>query len=253
MTHLNNLNMLEPFFGRVPREYANNCAEIVEANKEAFDHDIMARLKAEDDQNCILENFNNFKIHNLYLKGKMYFDFRKTSIKNFTKEASETTSDVLKTIQKICTAAEKFGEEFDKSIEESKKLKEKATNQPIQECLKKYFFEKNILSAEEFKVNVTAINAEDCDEVIEELDSPPTFDTDPTSLFYALPSNKVQKCINNNIEGDNILLKLTSFGVALYMDLDDELTDKLRERYIDINTTNLRFLLKCLEEILIIK
>lgn len=242
--------MLEPFFGRVPREYADNCAEVVRKNKENFDRDIMARLNAEDNQNCILENFNSYKIHNLYLKGKTYFDFRKTSIQNFTKEASETTSDVLKTIRKICTATEKFGEEFDKSIEESRKFKKIATNQPVQECLKKYFFEKNILSAEEFKVNVSTINADDCDEIIEELDSPPSFDPDPFSLFYGLPSHKVQNCINDNIERDNILLKLTSFGVALYMDLDDELINKLRMRYIEINTTNLRFLLKCLEEIL---
>lgn len=253
LIHLNNSNMLEPFFGTLIPNSAENCENVIKKNKEIFNRDLMTSLKAEDDQNCILGKFDDFKIHDLYLKGRIYYDYKKTAISNFTNEVSLTTSDLMTIIKGICTARNKFGAEFDSSIQTRETLKDRTANGPFQECMKKYFFEKQILNAEEFNVDVSKINAVDCEEIIDELESPTVLDTDPSALFYGLPSLKSQKCIHENIEREKIVLKMSSFGVALFMELNDELIRKLRERYIDVSTNNLTFMLKCLEEILYVK
>lgn len=250
--YLNKLNLLDPFFGDIPKEYPNYCDSVIKTRKDTFDRDIFARLTAEDDQSCIIEKFNRYKIHNLFLKGKIYVEYRKTAIKNFTKEASESTADILQQIKQICTADKLFGMEFNNSLKHREKSRPAAKNLPIQNCLKKYFFEKKILDATEFEVDVSSIDATDCEEIYNELESAAPDDIEPNSLVYGLPSFRSQKCFFDKLQSENHLLRMASFGVALYMDLNTELIEKLRTRFIETRKLNLTFLLECLEKVMIV-
>lgn len=251
LIYLNNLNMLEPFFGDIPREYPENmnCQNVIRKSKEDFEVDIFARLTAEDNQNCIIDNINRYGIHNLFLKGKIYYEHQKTAVKNFTKEVLETTHDALKAIKEICTADKVYGMDFDKSLKGRKKLRPTSTNSLMQKCMKKYFFGKNILNAEEFGIDVSTLDDMNCELIFDALDAPSPLPIDPNSLFYGLPTLRSQECINDKMQRDNYILKASSFGVAFYMDLSEELIAKLRERFIQTNVTNTKNLLECLEKV----
>jgi hypothetical protein len=250
--YLNDLKILEPFFGEIPQEYprSKNCQNIIGKSQENFNKNIISQLSHEDDQNCIIENFNRYKIHNLYLKGKIYYEHHKTAIKNFTRDASESTADILREIKGICTADKIYGMEFNNSL----KGREKVTkNSSIQNCLQKYFFERKILAPNEFGVDATKIKVNNfCEEIFTELESPAPHDIDPNALIYGLPSHRSQKCFFEKLEIENYLLKIASFGVALNMDLTENLIEKLRRRFIETRVLNFKFLLQCLEKVLII-
>lgn len=246
--------MLEPFFGEISRRFpANkNCESAIKRSKDDFERDIMARLAAHDDQNCILDNFNRYKIHNLFMKGKIYYEHNKTAIKNFTNEAFESTTDLLRDIKKICAASDIYGKEFDESLKSREVSRPSATNQPTQNCLKKYFFEKKFLDSSEFGVDISSIDAIDCEEIWAEFNEFSPYDLDPVALVYGLPTISSQQCFYKKLESENQLMKLASFGVALLNDLNDELIKKLRGRFIETSANNQKFLFECLEKVLIV-
>jgi hypothetical protein len=117
--------------------------------------------------------------------------------------------------------------------------------------LKKYFFDKKFLDAKEFGIDATKIKAINCEEIFAELESPAPHDIDPNGLIYGLPSYRSQKCFFEKLENENYLLKLASFGVALYMDLSEDLVEKLRTRFIEMRVLNLKFLLECLKNVML--
>lgn len=228
------------------------CDKIIKTFDEAYEKDIVARLKAEDDQTCILKLFRDYKIFELFLKGFASHSLNITRVSDFNAEAKETTSDILKAVQAICTAHERYGKMFNDSLESLRNSNEAIVDSSTQLCIKKYYFENRILDPVAYKVDVSEINATDCDLVVMELDksSSNTIEVDESLTFYGLPSAAVQRCSNEKFVDQKVLLKLASFEVAVKLGLTKDQTNKLRSDYVTWMTANVRFLLECLEKLL---
>lgn len=227
------------------------CDKIIKSFDDAYERDIWARLKAADNQTCIIKLFRDYKIFELFLKGFSSHSLNLTKVSDFKAEARETTTDILKAVQASCTAEERFGKMFDESVESLRDDTGSIVDSSSQSCIKKYYFEKGILDAAEFNVDASKINATDCDDIAQELDNSlsNTVAVDESLTFYGLPSASVQRCSNERFVEQKVLLKLASFEVAVKLGLSPLQVRKLRSDYITWMAANVRFLLECLSEL----
>lgn len=248
-SYLKDLKMLEASF-EVPN-FQNDCSEFVNKRKMEYKRDIMERLSPKDNQECVFKLIDEYKIQLLYMKGLTFFNYNMTSASDYFSETSESTTDLLNAVKAVCVAAQKYGNEYDNSMEARQKKKETAVNSHFQECMKKFFFENGILNAVEYGINVEQLNATDCEEIATELENSSGLeDIDQTTLIYGISSIKSQICVNQKIKDQKVLQKIASFAVVLLLDLNDSQILGLRSQYIDIMTRNVKFLLECLSEIL---
>lgn len=232
-------------------EAKEKCGVIIRNLTEVYENDIMARLKMEDDMDCIMEIFRSHNVSDIYLKGLAFHAKNLTNVSDYKKEALETTNDILKAVQTICTADERFGKMFNDSLESHRENVEQIVDPSTQLCLKKYYFEKKIIDPVEFNIDVSTINATGCTDIVNELDTAIALDIDESLTFYGLPSVEVQKCSNKKFVDEKVVLRLTSFEVAVRLSLSESQEIKLRSEYIKWMTANVRFLLDCLETLLV--
>lgn len=231
-----------------------DCFEIVKSLSESFRLDIESQLHADDKKTCIVNLLLEHRISDIFLKGFVYFTMNLTQVINFETEASETTTDVLHAARVICSAHERYGKMFDESLASHRDRDnvQQIVDDSSQLCIKKYYFDRNIINPAEFDVDVTSINATECEEIVKALDESSSngLDVAEGSLFYGLPSVDVQKCTNQKFIADRVLLKLTSFEVTMSFNLSEHQQTKLRSDYVEWMTANVRFLLGCLKELL---
>jgi hypothetical protein len=230
-----------------PQEF---CKKVVTSFSKEFKKDIIAQLDPNDNKNCIIALFNEYNIASIYLKGFVYSALNVTRVLNFEQESKETTSDVIHAARTICTARQRYGKVFNESLENKDALG--LHDSSTQECIKKYYFDKKIILPEDFGIDVATIKEKDCEEIYKELgdsalNSP---DVVASSTFYGLPSSQAQECSNKKFVEGNILLKISSFDIAIRFDLNEDQRLKLLDDYIVTMTSNIRFLLECLQKLL---
>lgn len=228
-----------------------HCYKIVDDLKSAFDRDVIADLKAEADQICVSKLFHDYKVSDFFLKGFVYHFLNLGSISDFKNEAFESTRDTLKAALAICSAEEKYGKMFDEALKHRGDEKVSIVDDSSQQCIIKYYFEMQILNVSEFNFDDSTINATNCEEIYKSLDDSAGHGiyVDESLTIYGLPSIDVQRCSNKQFIDEKVLLKLTSFEVAINLNQSELNLKKLRSEYIQWNTANLRFLLGCLEKL----
>lgn len=229
---------------------AEFCQKVVASFSKEFRKDIIDQLDPTDNKNCIIALFNNFNIASIYLKGFVYSALNVTRILNFEQESKETTHDVINAARTICTARQRYGQIFNESLENKDALG--LHDSSTQECIKKYYFEKKIILPEDFGIDVASIKEKDCEEIYKELGESAlnTPDVIASSTFYGLPSTASQECSNKKFVEGNVLLKISSFDIAIRFDLTEDQRAKLLDDYIVTMTANIRFLLECLQKLL---
>lgn len=254
VSYLNDAHVLKSadFVNLTNNKKNENCDSFVNFFMITFNNSITTQLQKDDNKTCIHDLLIQHRIFDFYLKGLVYHTFNLTLVLDFYKEASETTSDILKAIQSLCTAEERYGKIFDESLIARNENIHDIVDSSTQLCVKKYYLENKILDPSEYNIDVSAIHATNCEEIVMELDDVAShgLDIEKDSTLYGLPSVDVQKCNNRKFVDEKVLLKLASFNVAIRLDLSKEQEKNLKSDYINWMTANVRFLLKCLERLM---
>lgn len=80
---------------RASLEDSQSCDRVIGKYVNKLTGDFMARLKVYDDRACVLNNFHDYKIADLYLKGLEYHLNNHTSEEEFNRAVEESTSLVM--------------------------------------------------------------------------------------------------------------------------------------------------------------
>lgn len=229
-----------------------NCDNLMRNITITFNNDIITQLQVEDNKTCINELFKQYRIFDVYLKGLLYHSFNLTRVADFVKEASETTNDILQAMKSLCSAEERYGKIFNESLDSRHENVDDIVDSSTLLCVKKYYIDNLIIDPCEFNIDVPAIHASNCEEIVKELDDSAShgLGIDETSTLYGLPSVEVQNCNNKKFIDEKVLLKLASFDVATKLDLTEVQESKLRNDYVKWMTANVRFLLECIEKLM---
>lgn len=219
--------------------------------KSNFVSDAAAQLKNLDEKDCALKLFEQYKVIDFYLKGLAYHSLGLISVKNFENEAFESTRDTLAAAVAICSADEKYGKAFDEAVNPRKSGDVSLFDDSSQRCIEKYYLDRGILNASDFNVFVSSINATNCEEIYKNLDDSAKLgiSVDDRLTMYGLSSLKAQECSNQQFIEQKVLLRLTSFEVAIRLSKSQETLRKLRQDYIYWSTANLRFVFTCLAKL----
>lgn len=223
---------------------ATNCNTFINNFTVNFTNDVMARLKAEDDQICILKAVKNYKIIDFFLKG-LAEDLRS----NFT--AEETYGEIIQTYKAnyieackfLCLSDAKWESLFNYEFSHDKQ-NAKTENSNVKLCKQKYFIEKKFINPADYGIDVALINATDCNSVVKEIEREHQvnneFQNDIDSVFI-----KSDKCIRHKIADEKIFLKFDSFKVVAHFELTSNQKNTLRMKYSDNKKAMARLLLEC--------
>lgn len=226
------------------------CEKLFKNYTTEFKNDIIERLKAEDDQTCIMKTFGQYNITALYLRGLIKHLYNHSPNNDaYEDDVDESISSLLTAVKVLCTADSKYGEAFDAHF--GSVQKHAASSHPDL-CRKKYFFDKKIIDAAEYNINPSLINATNCGEVIVELEQFFEIPDDPNekmNTFFGLPAAKAHECTKQKFAQEKVLQKLYSFQIIENFELSPQQIKQLRLKFIDWTTSGVRFLMSCVNEI----
>lgn len=233
---------------------ADKCDKILRDYAADFRNDIISRLKAEDDQTCILRIFDAHNITALYLKGlAQHLRLNKLNQSAYEDDVDESKHALLNAAKVLCTADNKYSEDFNEYFRSSHiRTRNKTSESSHTElCAKKYFIESKIIDVNEYNIDVPSINASSCAEAVAELNEAFQVNEEDPALntFFGLSAVDAQKCTNEKFAEEKIFQKLYSFQIIIKFDLTPEQVDQLRLKYIKWMTSSIRFLLECVKEI----
>lgn len=220
----------------------------IENLRRIFEKDVASKLEDGDDGDCIMENFRNYKVFNIFLKGLTFSSIKKSrNVRNFASESSFTTRDLITTLRKVCDKQEYFGKKFDAILKANQK-EIPNYNKSVLKCLVKFYVEKEALDAQKFGLEYK--DAENCEAIEKNLND--VLSRDPAGgknqTFYGLSAVSVENCANKKYENEKILLKTTSFDLITKFTLDNNMMRILKEDYIEVMTNQIKFLMECLGE-----
>jgi hypothetical protein len=221
----------------------------IENLKKIFEKDVRSKMKQDDDVDCIMDNFRNYRILEFFLKGLTYSSVKKIkTVKNFAVESAITTRDLIAEMRKICFKTEVFGKKFEKMFNDNQRDIPKH-NETVKKCLVKYYVEKGAFDAKQFGLKYE--DAKNCDGIEKNLQE--TFDVEfektSNQTFYGLPSDSVNKCVNKRFDDEKSLLRITSFDLITKFKLEDAMIQKLKENFIEIEANQIKILFECLDEL----
>lgn len=256
------VNCEEPEAGECFRDYypesefeksthANNCARLIDGYATEFRDDIIARLKASDDQTCILNTFDSYNVTDLYLKGVgQHLNNRKANQSAYDVDVGESKVALLNAAKVLCTADSKYSEDFDEYFQTSHK-QNTSEESHSELCIERYFFDHKIIDAVEYNFDLSTLTATDCDDVIKNLEENFTIEDEDeeSNTFFGLSAVKAQDCVTQKFSSDKVLQHLFSFQIIIKFDLTQEQVSRLRSKYIKWMTSSVRFLLECVKEI----
>lgn len=230
------------------RDDVEYCDRLIQNLSTEFTKDIIERLKTEDDQTCILKQFNDYKINELYIRGLVrHLHYNKTNLDEYEDDVDESTSALLSAVKVLCVDETKYGEDFERSFTFSKKTE----FSPEDLCKQKYFFEKRIIDPVEYNIDVSSITATNCENVIKELEGNLKMPDDDVAQnsFFGLPATQANVCSKQKLADSKILQNLYSLLIIQDFDISPQQIATLRKRYTKWNTSSVRFLLECIKEI----
>lgn len=216
-----------------------------------FRKDIVALMTAEDDQKCILNVFDHYNITELFLKGlEHHLKSNEPNIDAYETDVDESTSALLKSAKVLCTADSTFRENFDEFFNMS--VKHPGADESNEDrCVKKYFIDSNLFDPSEYNVDVSSINANNCEEIVKGLEESFNMkdDDEAANTFYGLSAVKAFKCASDKYAEHKVVQNLYLLQVLVKLDLSQKQINNLRDNYVKWMTSSVRFLLECIKEI----
>lgn len=228
------------------------CDKLIKNFTTEFTNDILYRLKAEDDQACILKTFDHYNISSLYLRGLIKHLYNHSpNNDDYENDVDESQTALLTAVKVLCTADSKYGEAFDAYFNSAQKQAASSSSHSDL-CIRKYFFDKKIIDAAQYNINPLLINATNCGEVIVELEQSFDIPDDPNekmNTFFGLPAAKAHECTKRKFAEEKILQNLYSFQIIENFELTQQQIKQLRSKFIEWTTSGVRFLMSCVNEI----
>ena len=233
-------------------EDAQICENIFKNFTVEFTDDITSRLRPDDDKACILNKFDVYKISTVYLRGLIGHLHNGTATsEDYEDDVDESKHALINAVKVLCVAHDKYGEKFNTDFYSAKSEDKPDVNTMM--CIKKYLFEHNIINPADYNIDTSTVNAaHGCEETHKDLKD--TFAMtddkgDEPNTFFGLSASKALDCASRKFKSEKVFEKLYSFHVIIDFDLNVDQVNKLRDDFIKWNTSSVRFLLECIEEI----
>lgn len=229
-------------------EDTQTCDRVIGKYVSKLTGDIMSRLKARDDQTCILNNFHDYKIADLYLKGLEYHLKKHTSQSQFDSAVAESTNLVLMYIRYLCGSddlqnAYFYGLFFDRNHRPGSGDEHRTL------CQKKYFVDHGIVDPVEFNIDTSTLNEKNCEKIIKKLEREFAYDNGPGYIF-GLSDEPSQDCAIHDLTAQKFKEKRASLQVIATFELTAAKIESLRLRYVDWMSKALKTTLRCYEKVL---
>lgn len=228
------------------------CYRIFNKYKTDFTNDIMARLKAEDDQVCILKTFDAYNITELYLKGlSQHLHNVNANQTAYNQDVSESKDAFLNAAKVLCTADNKYSDDFNEYFTTSQRQKNNSETSHVELCTKKYFIDKKIIDPTEYNIDTSTLHPINCAATFKDLEENFSIEDEDekANTFFGLSAVKAQNCATERFAQEKVFQNLFAFQILVNLELSEEKISHLRSTYIKWMTSSVRFLLECVKEI----
>lgn len=212
----------------------------------------MARLKAEDDQVCILKTFDAYNITELYLKGlSQHLHNVNANQTAYNQDVSESKDAFLNAAKVLCTADNKYSDDFNEYFTTSQRQKNNSETSHVELCTKKYFFDKKIIDPTEYNIDTSTLHPINCAATFKDLEENFSIEDEDekANTFFGLSAVKAQNCATERFAQEKVFQNLFAFQILVNLELSEEKISHLRSTYIKWMTSSVRFLLECVKEI----
>ena len=229
------------------------CEKIFQNFTREFTNDIMEQLTNEDNQTCILQAFDHYKIPGLYLRGlikHLYHNRPDNDV--YEDDVDESKEALLKAVKVLCTADKKYGSDFDSHFNNSHNQNNSSGDSHSELCIKKYFYDKKIINPAAYNINPLSINVTNCGEILKELEESfqiPADDDEKINTFFGLSAVNAQRCTKEKFAEAKVLQNIYALEIVEKLILTKQQIEEQRAKYIKLMTSSVKFLLDCIKEI----
>lgn len=224
------------------------CDRVIGKYVNKLTGDIMTRLKARDDQTCILNNFHDYKIADLYLKGLEYHLNNHTSQSQFDYAVAESTNLVVMYIRYLCGSDDLLNTYF-YGLFYNRNYRPGPGDEHRTLCQEKYFVDHGIIDPVEFNIDPSTLNVKNCEEIIKNLEREFAYDNG-SGYIFGLSDEPSQDCTIQDLTAQKFKQNRASLQVIATFELTAGKIERLRLRYVDWMSKALRTTLRCYEKVL---
>lgn len=232
------------------REDRQFCGNLFQNFTAEFTSDVMQRLTHREDQRCILEKFEEYKINDLYLRGLVSHLHNGTAQSAaYEDDVDESVDSLLKAVKVLCAGGAKLQENFEDGFKEAQSSD--ARSESVL-CKQKYFIEKNIINPADYNVDTSTFASLSCNDEYKHLDEmlkPIEDSNQDQNTFFGLSAVKALECTARKFAEEKVLEKIFSFNVIVHLDMTQSQKDSLKEKYVGWGLAGVKFLLECVKEI----
>ena len=220
------------------------CKTFIQNFTADFKQDVMARLKAEDHQNCIVKAIDEYKIVDFFLKG-----FAEDLKSNFTED--EVYQEILEVYKKnyieaakfICLTDVQWKSIFDTEVSYFKHIA-KEEKHSEKRCKQIYFIKNNFINPADFNIDVATFNATNCSHVFKEIERKFRVSEENLENIESVFIQSSQ-CYARKFKDEKIFLKMEAVKVFGSLELTEDQNKKLRVKYIENKISMATIVLKC--------
>lgn len=239
---------VEGYFSGQPldsfREDIESCDVMVKNYKIDFENDVLLHMGLSENRTCIMKNWDEYKITDIYLKGLAYHLSSDRQRIYFNIEVSVSKSTILGYIKYICNTEGYYNNYFDGLFksDDDKLIPKKLDPKTIQ-CAARNYVQKKIIDPVKYKIDLQSLESYDCSAVC--LLSCRSFYRQllrPKSIFGLL-SDSIQTCmLSTNSE---LIDHIMSIEVLSYYKIDKDEIGELRKKYIQSMVSVFRNYFEC--------
>lgn len=218
-------------FEESKKHHCDDCESVVDLLKSSF----LENVLADDNATCISDFFNEYRIADLYLKGRAYQKLN-LSMLIFS---NKSTDDALSVAKTFCPQKKLTEDDFAQAI----LMLSMGTyfdlhdyDESENRCIMKYLFENKITDLSEFTIASNEVNATECSAVVEEFENKTLTTIDAWTIkrdftFYGISNKEFQVCLREELSNQKFFLNIATNYIASNLNLADDLKEKVRENF----------------------
>lgn len=233
---------------RASLEDTQSCDRLIGKYVNKLTGDFMALLKVYDDRACVLSNFHDYKIADLYLKGLEYHLNNHTSEEEFDRAVEQSTSLVMMYIKYLCGTNDVPNAYFNGLFyDHNRKPGPGDAHRTL--CKEKYFVEHGIIDPAEYNIDPSTLLEKNCHQIIENLKREFAYDNGPGYIF-GMSDEPSQDCMISDLVAQKFKPNRASLQVIATFDLTPRKIASLRSSYIGWMSEAFKTTLRCYEKVL---